>query len=45
MGVPWARGHCSWAPSPARAACCSRRSQLSWGGEAEHLLGQEEAIL
>lgn len=45
VGVAWARAHRSWAPPPAGAACCPSGSRLPWGGEAEHLLGQEEAVL
>lgn len=45
MGVAWTRGHCSRAPPPGRAAGSCRGSRLPWGGEAEHLLGQEEAVL
>lgn len=46
VGVAWAWGHCSWAFPPAGAtACCPRCGWLPWGGEAEHLLGQEEAVL
>lgn len=45
MGVAWTRGHCSWAPPPGRAAGSCRGSWLPWGGEPEHLLGQEEAVL
>lgn len=41
VGMAWARGHRSWAPPPARAACCGcpRCGWLPWRGQAEHLLG------
>lgn len=45
VGVARARAHRAGAPPPAGAACCPRGSWLPWGGEAEHLLGQEEAVL
>lgn len=45
VGVAWAWGHRSWASPRAGAACCASGSWLPWGGKAEHLLGQEEAVL